>query len=64
MRILLTFRLLAVSVALRAAKAVPLQAMDITDMAGRPVAIPDANKALFHAADPAPTPWIRAWPPD
>ena len=52
MRILLTFRLLAVSVALLAACAAPLQAMDITDMAGRAVTIPDASTKVFCSTPP------------
>lgn len=66
MRILLTFRLLAVSVALLAACAAPLQAMDITDMADRAVTIPDTSTKVFCSSPPAcsySTPWTRAWQP-
>ncbi len=52
MRILLTFRILAVSVALLAACAAPLQAMDITDMAGRAVTIPDTSTKVFCSTPP------------
>lgn len=53
MRILLTLRLLAVSVALLATCAAPLRAMDITDMAGRAVTVPDASTKVFCASPPA-----------
>jgi len=47
------FRYLTLAVALLIAGAAPLQAMDITDMNGRSVTIPDASTKVFCASPPA-----------